>query len=117
MELMYHPTFNNDVNSLSSVIWGAVLSCHAATRNFIGLCTVRVLLGIFESAISPGFSLITSIWYKPSEHASRHSIWFAGNSAGYMTGSLIAYGCAHMSTHPLEPWRVSLRLIVIHSLK
>ena len=53
---------------------------------------LRTLLGIFESAISPGFSLITGMWYTPREHVSRHSIWFAGNAIASIIGSLIAYG-------------------------
>jgi MFS family permease len=55
-------TLSNDVSPSSRVIWGAMISFHAATQNLIGLCIVRVLLGIFESAISPGLSIITSIW-------------------------------------------------------
>jgi hypothetical protein len=30
---------------------------------------LRFLLGAFESIVSPGFSLVTGLWWKPSEHA------------------------------------------------
>lgn len=56
-----------------------MLACHGAANNFAGLMVLRVLLGVFESTISPGMSLLTGLFYKPQEHALRHGIWFAGN--------------------------------------
>ncbi|KAJ5979558.1 hypothetical protein N7481_006856 [Penicillium waksmanii] len=73
-------------------LWGVVLTLHAVTNNYASIMALRTLLGIFESAISPGFSLITGMWYTPREHVSRHSIWFAGNATASIIGSLIAYG-------------------------
>ncbi|KOS47689.1 hypothetical protein ACN38_g1366 [Penicillium nordicum] len=72
-------------------LWGVILSLHAVTNNYASLMALRALLGVFESAISPGFSLITGMWYTPREHVSRHSIWFAGNAIASIIGSLIAY--------------------------
>lgn len=67
---------------------------------------LRTLLGIFESAISPGFSLITGMWYTPKEHVSRHSVWFCGNAIAGIIGSMISYGILY---YPGEfaKWRVS----------
>ncbi|KAL4999684.1 major facilitator superfamily domain-containing protein [Aspergillus recurvatus] len=73
-------------------LWGVVLTLHACAGNYAGLMVLRTLLGIFESAISPGFSLITGMWYTPKEHVSRHSFWFAGNATASLIGSGIAYG-------------------------
>ncbi|KAL4808353.1 major facilitator superfamily domain-containing protein [Aspergillus unguis] len=73
-------------------LWGVVLTLHACAQNYAGLMILRVFLGIFESAISPGFSLITGMWYTPKEHVSRHSFWFAGNATASLIGSGIAYG-------------------------
>jgi MFS family permease len=66
---------------------------------------LRTLLGIFESAISPGFSLITGMWYTPREHVSRHSIWFAGNAIASIIGSLIAYGLLNYEGS-ISQWKV-----------
>lgn len=77
------------------------------------MMVLRALLGAFESTIAPGFTLITSIWYRKSEHAARHGIWFAGNSLGAIIGALIAYGLAHDSGKVLDPWRVSKRRIML----
>ncbi|CAG8216443.1 unnamed protein product [Penicillium salamii] len=78
--------------SILIFLWGVILTLHAVTTNYGSLMALRTLLGIFESAISPGFSLITGMWYTPREHVSRHSIWFAGNAIAGIIGSLIAYG-------------------------
>lgn len=66
---------------------------------------LRALLGVFESAISPGFSLITGMWYTPREHVSRHSIWFAGNAIASIIGSLIAYALLSYEGS-LPQWKV-----------
>lgn len=92
-------------NGLSSLIWAIVLACHGATSNFASLVTVRVLLGALESTIGPGLSLVTGLWYKRSEHASRHGIWFAGNSISSIFGGLLTYGIGHIS-NSVDPWRV-----------
>ncbi|CAI7641218.1 unnamed protein product [Penicillium discolor] len=90
--------------SVSFIIWAVVLAFHGATSNFAGLISLRVLLGVFESTIGPGLSLLTGLWYKRSEHASRHGIWFAGNSVSSIFGGLLTYGIGHIS-NSVEPWR------------
>ncbi|KAG9228163.1 MFS allantoate transporter-like protein [Amylocarpus encephaloides] len=86
------------------IAWAIVLGCHGAANTFIGLCVLRVLLGMTESTVSPGFSLLTGIWYKPSEHAWRHGLWFVGNGIANTFGGLLAYAIAHIKGD-LKPWR------------
>lgn len=66
---------------------------------------LRVLLGGFESIISPGFSLITGLWYKPSEHAMRHGIWFAGNGLASIFGGVLGYAIGEIDNTKLAAWR------------
>lgn len=73
---------------------------------------MRFLLGVFEASISPGFSLVTGLWYKPSEHAARHGIWFAGNTTAAIFGGLLAYAISHIN-NGLASWRW---LFIIFSL-
>ncbi|PLB33357.1 permease of the major facilitator superfamily [Aspergillus candidus] len=73
-------------------LWGIVLTLHTVADDFASLMVLRTLLGVFESAISPGFSMITGMWYTPPEHVSRHSFWFTGNIIASVIGSMIAYG-------------------------
>lgn len=81
------------------------MACHAVAHNFASLTVLRVLLGVFESTISPGFTLLVGIWYKPSEHAMRTCIWFSGNAFAGIFGGLLAYAIGHIESK-VAAWRV-----------
>lgn len=89
-----------------SLIWGVILACHAATKSFTGILIVRFFLGAAESSVSPGFSLITGMWYRREEQPLRHGLWFTGNSAASAIGGLLAYAIAHIHGG-LASWKVS----------
>jgi MFS family permease len=55
--------------------WGAVLASTAACTNLAGLVTVRTLLGLFESVCQPSFVVLSAMWYKREEQASRVTYW------------------------------------------
>lgn len=61
--------------SIMIVCWGTVLAATAACNNFTGMVVVRTLLGLFESACQPAFVVLSSIWYKREEQASRVTYW------------------------------------------
>ncbi|KUJ09597.1 putative vitamin H transporter [Mollisia scopiformis] len=90
--------------STAILCWSIILMCHGAASNFTSLIILRVLLGVFESIISPGFSLITGLWYKPSEHSLRHGIWFAGNGQASIFGGVLGYAIGEIRS-PLAAWR------------
>lgn len=48
-----------------------MLMCHGATKNYAGLMAVRFFLGVAEAAVSPGFALITGLFYKRKEQPAR----------------------------------------------
>ena len=48
---------------------------HATTKNFAGLLTVRILLGIFEAVCQPTFIRLSSMWYKREEQAQTITFW------------------------------------------
>lgn len=85
--------------------WGAVLACHAACRSFGGLVTVRILLGLFESACQPAFVVLSSIWYKREEQAARVTYWYMMNGAQQIIGGLLAYCFSLITTGPLKSWQ------------
>ncbi|KAF2503227.1 MFS general substrate transporter [Lophium mytilinum] len=85
-------------------IWSIILACHGAVNSFASLMAIRFFLGALESVISPGFSLITGLWYKPSEHGWRHGIWFAGNGTAAIIGGLLAYAIGY-TDGVLAAWR------------
>jgi len=56
------------------VIWGGILACFAAAKNYPGAIAIRFFLGVFEAAVTPGFALLTSqvntqfsAYWEPSE--------------------------------------------------
>ena len=69
------------------------------------MMVARFFLGCAEASISPGFSLITSLWYRTSEQPLRHGLWFCGNSISVIFGSLIAIGILKIE-NKLAPWKV-----------
>ncbi|KAJ5086460.1 hypothetical protein NUU61_007767, partial [Penicillium alfredii] len=87
-----------------SMLWAIILACHRATNNFADLMVARFFLGCSEASLSPGFTLITSLWYRTSEQPLRHGIWFGGNSLSIILGNLIAAGIWHIRDG-LRPWQ------------
>ncbi|KAI3321580.1 MFS general substrate transporter [Xylariaceae sp. AK1471] len=85
--------------------WGAVLAGHAACKNFVGLVTVRTLLGIFESACQPAFVVLSAMWYRREEQAARVTYWYMMNGAQQIVGGLLAYLFTLISTGPLKSWQ------------
>ena len=61
-------------SSFCIIMWGLVLSCFAAVTNYQGAIAIRFFLGVFESAVSPGFAFFTSqvsplLTYQPSSNS------------------------------------------------
>ncbi|KAF3355278.1 hypothetical protein VdG1_04239 [Verticillium dahliae VDG1] len=67
--------------SFCIVAWGITLACHAACTSFEGLLVVRTLLGIFESVCQPAFVILSGMWYRREEQASRVTYWYMMNGA------------------------------------
>jgi len=91
------------------IIWGAILSCMAATTNWAGLMVVRTFLGIFEASVTPGFALFTSQWYRKHEQGARTGLWFSFNGFAQIVGGVVAYGIAKGTDSgqaALAGWRI-----------
>lgn len=61
--------------SLNIFVWAVALLCHAAATSFGGLFACRVFLGICEGAITPGFMIVTSMFYTRQEQSQRTGYW------------------------------------------
>lgn len=46
-------------------IWGVIMTCHGVVKNFAGLLSVRLLLGVFEAGFYPGAVYLCTFWYLP----------------------------------------------------
>lgn len=90
--------------SVFIIIWGFLLCMHAVPQ-YAGFIALRTLLGIFESAVTPAFVILTSQWYRKEEQFLRTSCWFACNGFGAIMGGAIAYGLA-TRTYSIESWKI-----------
>lgn len=101
-------------NTEDSILWAIVLACHAATTNFATIMVTRFFLGCTEASLSPGFTLITSLWYRTSEQPLRAGIWFCGNSLSLIFGGLIAVGILQIQSN-LHAWQVRYAFLITRS--
>ncbi|TVY29160.1 putative transporter [Lachnellula hyalina] len=92
--------------SSNVIIWGVVLTCHAAAANYAGLLALRFFLGLFEATITPAFVLITSMWYKQSEQGQRMGYWLACNGITLIVMGPIGYGLSAITDSSLASWKI-----------
>ncbi|KAG9318595.1 major facilitator superfamily domain-containing protein [Chiua virens] len=91
--------------SINIFLWAVVLCCHAACTSFAGLFVVRFLLGICEGAITPGFMIVTSMFYTRAEQTRRVGYWFLMNGFAVIILGFVAYGVLHTHTSHFMPWQ------------
>ena len=102
------PTVGNYLaNRFCRLAWGAVLMLTATCSNAGGLLATRFFLGIAESGIAPGMSIIVSMWYTRSEQPLRQGAWFLGNTIAGLLGGLIGYGLGNVDA--IAPWKACCR--------
>ncbi|KAF2652502.1 MFS general substrate transporter [Lophiostoma macrostomum CBS 122681] len=87
-------------------LWGAVISCSAASKNFGSLMAVRFLLGFFESCVQPTFIILTTMWYTREEQSILTSLWYCMTGVQLMIGGLIAYGVSHYKGGVIFSWQL-----------
>ncbi|WVQ80943.1 hypothetical protein IAT38_003050 [Cryptococcus sp. DSM 104549] len=73
-------------------IWGFILMSTALCHNFSDIAAVRFWQGVFESALTPSYIIVTSMWYTRKEQPFRVGIWYSMNGLGNAIGALISYG-------------------------
>lgn len=93
--------------SIFILLWGIIICLHAVPQ-YAGFITLRTLLGMLESSITPAFVVITSQWYKREEQFIRIAIWFSCNGLGMIIGSgALAYNLEkNASLYPIEAWKL-----------
>ncbi|KAF7793127.1 hypothetical protein EIP86_004236 [Pleurotus ostreatoroseus] len=91
--------------SINIFIWSVSLLCHAAAKNFGDLFACRVFLGICEGAITPGFMIVTSMFYTRKEQSQRVGYWFLMNGFAIIILGLIAFGVLHVKSDKFMPWQ------------
>ncbi|EPS95177.1 hypothetical protein FOMPIDRAFT_1025921 [Fomitopsis schrenkii] len=91
--------------SINIFVWSIALLCHAAAKSFGTLLVCRLFLGIAEGAITPGFMIVTSMFYTRAEQTRRVGYWFLMNGTAIIFLGLVAYGTLHIKHGALAPWQ------------
>ncbi|BEJ11159.1 hypothetical protein CspHIS471_0105810 [Cutaneotrichosporon sp. HIS471] len=94
--------------SVCVIIWGAMVMVLGACNNYWQLSLVRVLLGWFESVVTPGFAVLTASWYLRREQTLRQSMYYTMNTLFGMIFGIGNYKIAErqLAKGGLAPWRV-----------
>jgi hypothetical protein len=71
---------------LTKPVWGALLMTTPACYNFTGIAINRFLLGMVEAVVTPGFVLMTGMWYTSEEQPLRLEGWYCTNGIATMFG-------------------------------
>ncbi|KAI2776519.1 MFS general substrate transporter [Daldinia loculata] len=85
---------------------GVLGVCQGLARSYGGLLTVRFLLGVFESALPAGATLMISMYYTRREAAVRFAWFFNFALAGPLFSGLLAYALQNLDgVGGYEGWR------------
>ncbi|OQE44584.1 hypothetical protein PENCOP_c002G08615 [Penicillium coprophilum] len=84
--------------AITTLIWGGLLMTTPACYNFAGIAINRFLLGMVEAVVTPGFVLMTGMWYTSEEQPLRLEAWYCTNGIATMFGGLIGYAVGHITT-------------------
>jgi ACS family allantoate permease-like MFS transporter len=98
----YHRLQSTDTSKV--IVWGIVLTCHAAAHDFPGLAAARFFLGVFEASIQPVTMVIFTMWYKRKEQPLRIGIWIGCAGLGYIVAGISSFGIGHINA-ALPSWR------------
>ncbi|WRT65280.1 uncharacterized protein IL334_002223 [Kwoniella shivajii] len=92
------------ISQLTMFIWGGILMCTAATHKFADIAAVRFFQGVFESALTPAYIIVTGMWWTRREQPFRIALWWSMNGLGNSIGALISYGMG-LIHGSLDSWR------------
>ncbi|KAJ5325831.1 hypothetical protein MYU51_001175 [Penicillium brevicompactum] len=89
-----------------SVLWGIIATLTGITQNYGGLIACRVLLGVVEAGLFPGFITYLTLFYNKREIALRTGYLFSSAAIAGAFGGLLAYGIGFMDgICGLRGWR------------
>ncbi|KAK7754603.1 hypothetical protein SLS62_003386 [Diatrype stigma] len=91
--------------------WGTAQACMGACNSYGGLVATRFLLGLFEAACLPLFSVITSQWYRRAEQPIRVAAWYGTNGLSTMIVAAISYGLGQIESPLISSWRILFILV------
>ncbi|CDO72574.1 hypothetical protein BN946_scf184983.g57 [Trametes cinnabarina] len=93
------------VLSITTLLWATIMITTPACTNFASIMANRFFLGVLEAIITPGMTLMTSIWYAQSEVPFRHLAWYSFNGWAGIFGGFLAYGVGHIEHPQIALWK------------
>ncbi|KAL3422835.1 transporter-like protein [Phlyctema vagabunda] len=91
---------------IQMLILGVLAMCQGLTRSYSGLLAVRFLMGIVETGLPSGATLLIASYYRKRESPLRFAIFLAFGEAGSCFSGLLAYAITGMNgTSGYEGWR------------
>ncbi|KAK8090609.1 hypothetical protein PG994_000114 [Apiospora phragmitis] len=97
------PSYNASSDVVIDAVWGVLLITTPACTNFAGIAANRLLLGIFEAVVNPGFVLVMSMWYRGTEQPLRLVTYYSMNGVAGIFGGLLGYAIGHIHTSGALP--------------
>lgn len=106
----HHWFWNNNSGEFSPYLLNVRMltgiECTAFIQNYKQMIVLRVLLGIFQSAIFPGLSYLISTWYTRREQQLRYAFLQSGEVTIVGLGAFLNYGLNHLDRKAgLRGWR------------
>ncbi|KAI0739999.1 MFS general substrate transporter [Daedaleopsis nitida] len=102
--LQHYPT--GKVLAITTFIWGMIVITTPACTNFAGTVANRLFLGMLEAIVTPGMTILTSIWYSQSEVPFRSLIWYSFNGWAGIFGGLSRTACiGHVEDPEIALWK------------
>lgn len=94
------------VLGVAVLIWGAMICCMISVGNAAQASGLRVLIGFCEG-LDHAALLYLSLWYTPSELATRSGVFYSTSSLAGAFNGLIAYAITKNYKHkpPFQPWQ------------
>ncbi|KAL4876815.1 hypothetical protein BJY04DRAFT_210327 [Aspergillus karnatakaensis] len=86
------------------LIWGVMVILSAVPKNFVGMASLRFLMGFFEAGIPPAWIQITAMFYKVQEQGARCTAWYFMVGVAAIVGGLLSYGVGHIHT-AVKQWQ------------
>ncbi|KAI1827963.1 major facilitator superfamily domain-containing protein [Xylaria intraflava] len=88
------------------VAWGTVMTLMGIVRNFQGLLSARLFLGVAEAGLYPGCAYYLTMWYCRREIQLRQALFFSAASVAGAFSGLLAFAIAKLDgLGGLEGWR------------
>ncbi|PPQ93270.1 hypothetical protein CVT25_015268 [Psilocybe cyanescens] len=100
--------------SINIFVWAIALLAHSACKSFGALFAVRFILGM--CAITPGFMIVTSMFYTRAEQNKRVGYWFLMNGFAIIILGFISFGVLHakVNDHHRRYYFDHFRVILVH---